>query len=193
MFSDVAFRGGYKEILTNLNTDPKKPLGFVGLPGGKAKDEELPEIGGPREFFQETNQDGRATKYIVAIPKTNPDGDYYIHYFILIKIISERELKNHEEPSAIPQWIPVEEIISGRVKMFRSHVQGLIMLLEKMAEGKSVQGRVDRNRIPILLERSHQVAELLDELKKVFDEKGGYVRKFVPQRLIRAGYRPFDN
>jgi len=174
MFSNVCINWQRREILTIPNTDPKKPLGFVGLPGGKAKDGETPEIGGPRELFQETNQDGKATKYIIEIPKTDHDGEY-IHYFIATKIIFERELKNHEEPSSIPQWVPFQEIISGRVKMFRSHIQGLILLLEKMSEGKSVSGKTDRNGIPIISQGPPALLEIFNELKDIFDEKRRYV------------------
>lgn len=194
MFSNVCINWRKKEILTILNTDPKKPLGFVGLPGGKARNEETHEIGGPRELYQETNQEVQPTKHHVEIQKTGPDGDY-IHYFIAVKIITERELKNHEEPLAIPQWVLFEEIISGRVKMFRSHIQGLTLLLEKMAEEKEItEKKVTKHGIPIISERAPRpVLEVLDELKSTFDARGHYVRKFVPRRYIRAGYRPFDN
>lgn len=183
MFSNVCIDWKKKEILTILNTDPKKPLGFTGLPGGKAKNGETPEVGGPRELFQETNQWGAATRHRVEIPKTGSDGDY-VHYFIAVKIVYKRGLKNHEEPLSTPQWVPLQEIIAGRVKMFRGHIQGLIMLLEKMSEEKNARGKIDRHGIPILSEAPPPVVELLAELKKVFNATG---------QCVRPLYRPSSN
>lgn len=165
------------------NTDSKKPLGFVGFPGGKMKDKETPEKGGVRELFQETNQDGKATKYIIEIPKTGPDGDY-IHYFIFIRIFSKgKELKNHEDPRDTPAWISLQEIMNGRVKMFRGHIRGLMLVLEKMAGEKERvmkdTGRVNKNGIRILSDGPSPASETLNELKKVFDSGGKYVPFFL--------------
>jgi ADP-ribose pyrophosphatase YjhB (NUDIX family) len=195
MVSAVCIDWPKREILTvQNNTDPKKPLGFMGLPGGKIKEGEIPEKAVCRETKQETNQEGKAImKYVVEIPKPGADGNY-VHYFIIVKIISSgNELENNEDPRDTPKWVSLQEIIEGRVKMFRGHVKGCIMLLEKMTEGTVRQGKVNRNGIPILSEAPAGIRELLDEFKKVFDANGGYVRRFVPPRLIRAGYRPFNN
>ena len=191
MVSNVCINWRTKEIL--LIFDPKKNLWYGGCPGGKMKEEESVEKAGPRELFQETNQEGKLTKFRVKIPKDGPDGPY-IHNFVFTKIIhSGNELKNHEDEKAIPRWVPLEALLLGKAKMFPSHVRGLVLVIEKMAEGEEKRDKIDKNKIPILSETMPGVAELLDELKKIFDENGHYVRKFVPQRLIRAGYRPFDN
>ena len=47
-----------------VNTDPEKPSGFGGCPGGKMKTDETPETAVHRELKQETNQEGEIiTKY----------------------------------------------------------------------------------------------------------------------------------
>jgi 8-oxo-dGTP pyrophosphatase MutT (NUDIX family) len=181
----VDFRA--KQILFVLNTDAEKPLGFYGHPGGKMKEGETPEMAVIRELAQETNQEGKVTKYIVAIPKTGSKGDY-IHYFILVIITSRgKELKNYEDPLAIPRWIPLEEIITGRVKMFRGHIRGLMMVLEKMAEEKErvtkdTTGRINKNRIRILSDGPSPASKMLDELKEVFDSGGRYTPFFLRKK-----------
>jgi ADP-ribose pyrophosphatase YjhB (NUDIX family) len=177
MVSAVCINWPKKEILLIWNTaDPEKPLGFWGLPGGKMKEEESPETGAIRELYQETNQEGTVLKFAVEIPKTGPYGDY-IHSFIAIKIISERELKNYEDPQAIPRWIPLEEIISGRVKLFRGHIRGLMLVLEKMAEEKktAAKGRVNKHGFKILSEGPSPALELLNELRNAFSENGQFI------------------
>ncbi len=176
MVSAVCINWTGREILLVLNTNPEKPLGFWGLPGGKMKEWESPEVGAIRELYQETNQEGTATKFAVEIPKIGSYCDY-VHSFIVVRIVSsERELKNYEDPKAIPKWIPLQEIIAGRVKMFRGHVRGLILVLEKMVEQKSSnQGKVDRNGIPIISEGPSALLETLNELKSAFNSSGQYI------------------
>lgn len=177
MVSAACFDWPKREILLVLNTDPEKPLGFWGLPGGKMKEGETAEEGVLRELGQETNQEGETTKYSVEIPKTGSDGNY-IHHFIVVRIISpENELKNHEDPAAIPKWISLEEIILGRVKLFRSHVQGLILVLEKMMEGRETakSGRVNKHGIKILSEGPPTVLEALNGFKNAFNESGQFI------------------
>jgi len=164
MASAVCINKSKKEILLVLNADPKKPLGFWGLPGGKMKNKETAEIGVIRELYQETNQEGKVLKYRMKIPKIGSDGEY-IHHFIAAKIVSrEKELKNYEDSKAIPKWIPLHEIIAGRIKMFRGHILGLIMILEKMAEEKET----DKNGIRIFSDGSFLAMEMLVELKNAF-------------------------
>ena len=178
MVSAACINWEKREILLVFNTDLEKPLGFWGLPGGKMKEEETAEAGAVRELYQETSQEGKTTKYSVEIPKTGSKGDY-IHFFIAIRIPEEKELKNHEDPAAIPKWIPFQEIITGRVKMFRGHVQGLILVLEKMVEQKSSnQGKVDRNGIPIISEGPSALLETLNELKNAFSTNGQFVPSY---------------
>jgi len=165
MVSAVCIKWREKEVLLVPNIDPKKPLDFWGLPGGKMKNEETPEIAAFRELAEETGQEGIIGKHRVEITKTGSSGNY-IHYFITVKILAGNELKNCGDPGiGEPQWVPLQEIISGRVKMFRGHIQGLILLLEKMSEQNSGQGKVDRNGIPIIFHGSPAALEILDELR----------------------------
>lgn len=183
MVSAISIDWAKREILLVLNTDPEKPLGFWGLPGGKMKEGETPETAVIRELGQETNQDGKITKYKVEIPKTGSKGDY-IHHFIFVIIVSRgKELKNYEDPLAIPKWIPLQEVISGKVKLFRGHIQGWILLFEKMAEekerGMKDTGKVNKHGIRIISDNPSPVSEMLDELKSVFDSGGKYVPFFL--------------
>lgn len=183
MASAICVDWSKKEILLVFNTDQEKPSNSWGLPGGKMKSGETVEAAVLRELGQETNQDGRATKYRVEIPKVGPNGAF-IHTFMLVRIISEgKELKNNENPKAIPNWIPFQAIFSGKVKMFPSHVRGLALILEKMTEQKnSGKGKVDRNGIPIISEGPSALLETLDELKNAFDAKERYIIPFYRKR-----------
>ncbi len=172
-----------REILLVFNADPEKPQNCWGLPGGKMKPGETPKATGIRELSQETNQDGQATKHRIEIPKVGPDGPY-IHTFMLVRIISEgKELKNNEDPEAIPRLIPFQMIFSERVKIFPSHIQGLMLVLEKMAEEKNAgKGKTDRNGILILSEGPSGLLEILDDLQNTFDGKGKYIIPFLRHR-----------
>ncbi len=185
MVSDICINWPRKEILLVFNTDKEKPSNFWGTPGGKMKAGETAETAALRELGQETNQEGRITKYRVEIQKNGPRGEY-IHNFFYVKIVSVsdgKELKNNEDPEAIPRWIPFQAIFSGKVKIFPSHVQGLKLVLEKMAEQKnSNQGKVDRNGIPIISEGPSALLETLNEFKNAFDEKGKYIIPFYRRR-----------
>lgn len=185
MVSAVCIDWPKREILLVLNTDPEKPLGFWGLPGGKMKNGETPEKAVIRELARETNQGGKAIKYRVEIPKTGSNGDY-IHSFIFVRIISEKELKNYEDPLAVPRWIPLEEIILGRIKMFRGHIRGLMSVLEKMAEEKERAmkdtGRVNKNGIRILSDGPSPASEMLNGLRSVFDSGGKYIPFFLRKK-----------
>lgn len=177
MVSGICIDWQKREILGVLNVEPEKPLGFYGHPGGKMKEGEAPEKAVIRELFQETNQEGAVTKYRVEIPKTGPEGDY-IHYFIFVKIVSSgRELKNHEDSKAVPRWNSIQEIMLERTKIFRSHIQGLRLVLEKMVESREMtkSGKTTKHGIPILSQGLSPALELLNELGKTFNEKGQFI------------------
>ena len=179
MVSAICVDWSKKEILLVYNNDPEKPQNSWGLPGGKMKAGETSEAAALRELGQETNQEGRITKYRVEIQKNGPRGEY-IHNIFFVKIVSDgKELKNNEDPKAIPRRIPFQVIFSGKVKIFPSHVQGLILILEKMSEQKNLnQGKVDRNGILIMSEGPSALLEILNELKNAFDAKGKYIISF---------------
>jgi len=184
MVSAVCIDWRTKQILLVLNTDPEKPLGFWGLPGGKMKEGEAVEIGALRELFQETNQEGKILGYRIEIPKAGSRGDY-IHNFVAVRIIPDgRELKNYEDPAATPKWIPFQEIIAGRVKMFRGHIRGLMLVLEKMAEGKTAdKERINKHGIKILSEGPPAVLEVLNEFKNSFSENGQFISYYRPRQF----------
>lgn len=190
MVSNICINWREKEILLVLNNDKEKPSGFWpsgiwGMPGGKIKDGEAVEKAALRELDRETNQEGRLTKYrieILRIARKNFK-EKYIHIFIVVKIVSDGKLKNHEDPEAIPRWIPFQAIFSGRIKVFPIYIIGLRMILEKMMEGKNPnQGKTDRNGIPIISEGPHGLMEILNELKNAFDERGRYILPFYRHR-----------
>lgn len=170
MVSAVCIKWREKEILLVPNVDPKKPLGFWGLPGGKMRDGEPVVVAVFRELAEETGQEGTVGKHHAEIIKTGSDGDY-VHFFVSVKISQGKELKNCGDPGVgEPRWVPFPEIIFGKIKMFRGHIQGLIMLLEEMAKGKIQHGgKLDKHGVPILSEGQSAIAELLAELKKIFN------------------------
>ncbi len=172
MVSAVCINRAKKEILLVLNTEPEKPLGFWGLPGGKMKEEEAAGKAVIRELIQETNQEGEIVKHSVEISKTGSKGEY-IHHFVAVRIVSfGKELKNYENPKGTPEWIPLQKIITGEVKMFRGHIQGLILILEKITEETLTKNRVNKHGIKIISECPPFVLEMLNELKSAFNQKG---------------------
>ncbi len=180
MVSAICIKWREKEILLVPNIDPSKPLGFWGLPGGKMKNGETPEIAVLRELAEETGQEGIIARWDAAkISKTGSVGDY-IHYFIAVKVLPGKKLKNCGDPgTGEPKWIPLQEIITGRVKMFRGHIQGLLLVLEKMAEEKAGgKGKVDKNSIKILSEGPPFLLEALNELKNAFSTNGQFVPSY---------------
>ena len=182
MVSTICIKWREKEVLLVPNIDPVKPLGFWGLPGGKTKNGETPESAALRELAEETGQKGIIGKCNAEISKTGSGGDY-IHYFINVKISPGKKLKNCGDPGiGEPKWIPFQEIVAGQIKMFRGHIQGLILVLEKIAEEKNSQGKVDRNGIPIISEGPSALLEALDELKNAFDANGRYIISFYRRR-----------
>jgi ADP-ribose pyrophosphatase YjhB (NUDIX family) len=186
MISAVCVDWKEKKTLLVLNTDPEKPLNFWGLPGGKMKEGENIEAAALRELRQETNQNGEKTRYKAEIPKTGLYGDY-VHRFIIVKIIPsenglENELKNNEDPEAIPKWIAFDAILSGRVRVFPSHVRGLVLLLEKMVEEKMSKKKLNKHGLKILSEGPPATLELLKQLKNSFDGKGRYIIPFYRRR-----------
>lgn len=182
MVSAVCIDWRKKEILLVLNADPEKPQNCWGLPGGKMKNGEDIKDATFRELGQETNQKGQVTQHRIEITKTGSNGDY-THYISFVKIVASAEaLMNYENAEALPRWIPFPAIISGKVKMFRSHIQGLIMLIEKMAEKKSGKEKIDKHGIKIISEGPSGLLEILSELKNAFDAKGQYINPFNRRR-----------
>lgn len=175
MVSVICIKWREKEILLVPNIDPAKPLGFWGLPGGKMRTGETPESAVLRELAEETGQEGKIGCRI-EIPKTGSNGNY-IHHFVTVKILPGKELKNCGDPGiGEPKWIPLQEITAGRIKMFRGHIQGLLLALEKMAEKEETSNsKKTKHGIKILSECSPAVLDILNELKSVFDEKGQYI------------------
>ncbi len=174
MVSAICIKWREKEILLVPNIDPAKPLGFWGLPGGKMKNGETPESAALRELAEETGQEGKIGR-CVEIPKIGSGGDY-IHHFVTVKILPGKELKNCGDPGiGEPKWIPFQEITAGRIKMFRGHIQGLLLILEKIAEGKSGESKANKHGIKILSECPPAVLEILKEIENTFDEKGRYI------------------
>lgn len=168
MVSTVCVKWREREILLLPNIDPAKPMGLWGLPGGKMKNGETPEQAALRELAEETGQEGTIGKYRAEILKKGSDGEY-THYFIAVKILAGKELKNCGDSGVgEPKWVPLQNIITGRVRMFRGHIQGLIMLLEKMSEKKNNTPKFDRHGIRILSDGPSAVSETLDALKNVF-------------------------
>ncbi len=174
MVSAICIKWREKEILLVPNIDPSKPLGFWGLPGGKMKNGETPEMAVLRELAEETGQEG-ITKHRAEIPKTGSNGDY-IHHFIAVKISPGKELKNCGDPGVgKPKWISLQEVLTGRIKIFRGHIQGLFLVLDQIAEGKrQKQDKATKHGIPILSKGPPAVLEIIDEFKKSFNEKGQF-------------------
>lgn len=181
MVSAICIKWREREILLLPNIDPAKPRGLWGLPGGKMKNGETPEQAALRELAEETGQEGVIGKYRAEIPKKGSEGEY-THYFITVKIIPGKELKNCGDSGVgEPKWTPMQNIITGRVKMFRGHIQGLILTLEKMTDKKISAPKFDRHGIRILSEGPSEAMELLAELKSRFDGEKKHV--LVPHHL----------
>ena len=85
------------------------------------------------------------------------------------------------QPLPEPQYPSTYQ--ARRIKMFRGHIQGLILLLKKMTEEKKTgNNKVDRNGIRIISEGPSALFETLEELKNHFLENGYHT---IPRYLYR--------
>ena len=141
MVSGIAIDLEKEEILLVPNLVPTKPQGFWGLPGGRIEDGESPLQAVKREAAEETLKERKNGEKKIKtagkrteIPRTGTYGNY-THYFYCIRISGTENLKTCETPGEVgpPQWVPLSKITSGEVKVFPSHLQGVIKILEKMA------------------------------------------------------------
>ncbi len=123
-----------KGVILAENLVPTKPQGYYCLPGGRIENSETPEEAMKREWKEEAGQEGIKIIGIFGIRRTGPKGEY-IQYFCQIKAPLEG-LKICETPGEVgpPQLILFSEILSGKIIVFPSHVQGIIIILEKLAE-----------------------------------------------------------
>ncbi len=139
MVSGVAIDFEKEEILLVLNLVPTKPQGFHGLPGGRIEIGETPLKAVKREWAEEVLKSSKESRKIktngkrMEMTRTGTNGNY-VHYFYKVRL-PIGEFKTCETPGEAgpPQWIPLFKITSGEVKVFPSHLQGVIKILGKLA------------------------------------------------------------
>ncbi len=144
-----------KGVILVKNLVPSKPQGCHCLPGGRIEDGETQAKAMEREWKEETGQEGIKILNVFEIPKKGPNGDY-THYFCQIKAPREG-LKTCETPGEVgpPQLILFSKILNGEIKVFSSHIRGIILVLEKLTEkynemtiiANGLRKIIERNRV----------------------------------------------
>lgn len=126
-------------VVVVKNIDQTKPM-FFGFPGGIIEPGEKPESAIAREWAEEVGgeNDFGPLEFMMGPPyerlRTSRSGDYFQYIFIINdpgKPLRKTGVTGEVEP---PSRIPLKDITTGKVRLFKSHLATLRLVLEKLAQ-----------------------------------------------------------
>jgi len=137
MVSGVSIGETNYTVILVENLDPSKPLKTFGLPGGVIEKRESPEEAFRREWAEEVGNEGDfgPLKGFIATKITmHGRKGTYTKYVGLVKDwgrkLRKTGVKNEVGP---PIRFPLNDVVSGKVKVFKNHLLPLLYVLKVLA------------------------------------------------------------
>ena len=124
-----------KENLICIFDEERLFLNSYGLPGGIINEGEDPTTAMRREWEEEVGTVIESCEFIHE-ERRGKEGGYFPHYFFLIKIPENCELRTEGflGETGPPEWLELRKIGSREIKLHYSHFKGLGAVIKKLAK-----------------------------------------------------------
>ncbi len=148
MVSGVCIGEADYTVILVENVDPSKPQKTFGLPGGVIEGEESPEEALRREWVEEVGNEeefGPLKGFIAAEITMHGQKGTYMKYVSLVKDWGRKLRKTGVENEVGPPIrFPLNDVVSGKVKVFRGHLQPLLCVLKILEEDPIIKDTVSK-------------------------------------------------
>ncbi len=132
LVTGICFRELDYTVILVPNTDPVKPKGFHGFPGGIIEDNETPREAMKRELGEEVGGDFDCENMslLAEVPRRGRESSY-IQYIFLIKDTGKKLRRTGVDNEVdAPIRATLKDAVSGNIPVFRSHLAALLIFLK---------------------------------------------------------------